>query len=56
VPYDPFLPFLFFGEESSMTARLWTGGWDFYSPGINLVYHLWERTHRPSFRYARATF
>eukprot|EP01125_Pyxidicula_operculata_P020579 TRINITY_DN7630_c0_g1_i1.p1 TRINITY_DN7630_c0_g1~~TRINITY_DN7630_c0_g1_i1.p1 ORF type:complete len:133 (+),score=23.02 TRINITY_DN7630_c0_g1_i1:173-571(+) len=33
-----------------MTLRLWTSGWDFYAPGINIVYHLWERTHRPNFR------
>jgi [Skp1-protein]-hydroxyproline N-acetylglucosaminyltransferase len=26
VPYDPHLPFLFFGEEISMTVRLWTHG------------------------------
>eukprot|EP01124_Arcella_intermedia_P031326 TRINITY_DN7046_c0_g1_i3.p2 TRINITY_DN7046_c0_g1~~TRINITY_DN7046_c0_g1_i3.p2 ORF type:complete len:130 (+),score=38.26 TRINITY_DN7046_c0_g1_i3:696-1085(+) len=33
-----------------MTARLWTKGWDFFAPGINIIYHLWERTHRPNFR------
>ena len=27
VPYDPLL--YFFGEEISMTVRLWTSGWDF---------------------------
>jgi [Skp1-protein]-hydroxyproline N-acetylglucosaminyltransferase len=50
VLYDPNLPFLFFGEESSMSVRLWTSGWDFYAPGVNIVYHLWERKHRPNFR------
>jgi len=50
VPYDPHLPHLFFGEESSMTVRLWTKGWDFYAPGRNIIYHLWERDHRPNFR------
>jgi [Skp1-protein]-hydroxyproline N-acetylglucosaminyltransferase len=50
VPYDPHLPQLFFGEESSMTARLWTSGWDFYAPGRVVLYHLWSRDHRPSFR------
>jgi len=50
VPYDPHLPHLFFGEESSMTVRLWTKGWDFYAPGQNIIYHLWERDHRPNFR------
>jgi hypothetical protein len=50
VPYDPHLPHLFFGEESAMSARLWTSGWDFYAPGCVLFYHLWSRDHRPSFR------
>lgn len=43
VPYDPHLPFLFFGEESSMAARLWTHGWDFFSPPHHVIYHLWSR-------------
>ncbi len=33
-----------------MTARLWTSGWDFYAPGRVVLYHLWSRDHRPSFR------
>jgi len=32
VPYDPNLPFLFFGEETLMSARLWTNGFDFFCP------------------------
>ncbi|KAJ1459658.1 GlcNAc-domain-containing protein [Pelagophyceae sp. CCMP2097] len=36
VPYDPHLRFLFFGEEVSMAARLWTShaprGCDFFAP------------------------
>jgi hypothetical protein len=55
-PYDPHLPHLFFGEESSMTLRLWTHGWDFFAPGQNIIYHLWSREHRPTFRYARTSF
>lgn len=49
VPYDPHLPFLFFGEESSMAARLWTHGWDFFSPPHHVIYHLWSRSYRPTF-------
>jgi [Skp1-protein]-hydroxyproline N-acetylglucosaminyltransferase len=30
VPYDPFLPFLFMGEEIIMSARLWTSGVVFF--------------------------
>ena len=32
VPYDPHLPFLFFGEEMMMLARMWTHGWDVFAP------------------------
>lgn len=49
VPYDPDLPYLFFGEEVSMAARLFTHGYDFFSPPEAVVYHLWTRSHRPSF-------
>lgn len=30
--------------------RLFTHGWDFFLPLENVVYHLWTRDHRPSFR------
>jgi len=50
VPYDPHLRHLFFGEEVSMAARLWTWGWDFFAPPETVLYHLWSRSHRPSFR------
>lgn len=49
-PYDPSLQFLFFGEEGSMSARLWTNGWDFYAPTRSVVYHLWTRAYRPVFQ------
>ena len=32
VPYDPFTPHVFDGEEFSRGARLWTAGYDFYTP------------------------
>jgi len=44
VPYDPNL--YFFGEEISMTVRLWTNGWDFYHPNKLVIYHLWSRDGR----------
>eukprot|EP01090_Pellita_catalonica_P007674 TRINITY_DN18270_c0_g1_i1.p1 TRINITY_DN18270_c0_g1~~TRINITY_DN18270_c0_g1_i1.p1 ORF type:complete len:342 (+),score=36.13 TRINITY_DN18270_c0_g1_i1:85-1110(+) len=50
VPYDKHLPFIFFGEESSMTVRLYTHGWDFFAPSEHIVYHLWKRDYRPNFR------
>jgi [Skp1-protein]-hydroxyproline N-acetylglucosaminyltransferase len=49
VPYADNLPFLFFGEETLMSARLWTAGFDFFCLGRVVAYHLWERTHRPTF-------
>lgn len=49
VPYDPHLRHIFFGEEISMSTRLWTHGWDFFSPCVNIVFHLWNRSYRPLF-------
>ena len=40
VPYDPHLFFL--GEEVTLSARLWTKGWDIYHPNEVLVYHLYR--------------
>uniref|UniRef100_K3WGI2 procollagen-lysine 5-dioxygenase n=1 Tax=Globisporangium ultimum (strain ATCC 200006 / CBS 805.95 / DAOM BR144) TaxID=431595 RepID=K3WGI2_GLOUD len=50
VPYDESLRFLFFGEEASMSARLWTSGWDFFTPGESIIYHLWTRSYRRVFQ------
>ena len=33
-----------------MAARMYTRGWDFFAPPQTVVYHLWSREHRPSFR------
>lgn len=46
-PYDPLLPRLFFGEEASMAARLFTHGYDLFAPPQAVLYHLWTRAHRP---------
>ncbi len=46
VPYDPKL--YFFGEEITMSVRLWTHGWDFYAPNDVLAYHNYaKQTARP---------
>eukprot|EP01062_Namystynia_karyoxenos_P014023 TRINITY_DN15045_c0_g2_i3.p1 TRINITY_DN15045_c0_g2~~TRINITY_DN15045_c0_g2_i3.p1 ORF type:complete len:452 (+),score=117.61 TRINITY_DN15045_c0_g2_i3:69-1358(+) len=47
VPYDPHLPFLFAGEEFLYTARLWTHGYDLYSPPRNALYHIYYRFGAP---------
>jgi len=49
VPYDPNCPFLFVGEEMGMSMRYFTHGWDFFAPGVNIVYHLMKRTYRNTF-------
>jgi len=46
VPYDPHL--YFFGEEISLTVRLWTSGYDIYHPNRHLVWHDWDRSKRPT--------
>ncbi|GIL69568.1 hypothetical protein Vretifemale_495 [Volvox reticuliferus] len=46
VPYCPYLPHLFFGEESYMLARMWTRGWDVFAPAVPLAFHQWERSAR----------
>lgn len=46
-PYDPFLDYIFFGEEISMAARLYTHGWDLFNPTKTIGYHLQSRFHRP---------
>lgn len=50
VPYDVHMKNIFFGEEISMLVRLWTKGWDCFCPSENVLFHLWERDYRPSFR------
>lgn len=49
VPYDPDLPHLFQGEEILYSARLWTTGYDFFTPTQNLVYHKYGRETAPKF-------
>jgi hypothetical protein len=44
VPYDPYL--YFFGEEITLSARLWTHGYDIYHPNNCVMYHYWKRDQR----------
>lgn len=43
VPFDPQLPYLFDGEEILYSARLWTHGYDIFTPVENLIFHHYER-------------
>lgn len=49
VPFQPDTPFLFFGEELFLTARLWTHGFDIVGPTHSVLYHLWVRDYRKTF-------
>ena len=49
VPFDPLLPWIFMGEEISLSARLWTSGYDFFSPTVNVLNHYYVRRHYPKF-------
>ena len=44
VRYDPFI--VFHGEEPTMGARLWTSGWDLFSPSQPILWHCWGRLGR----------
>lgn len=44
IPFDPYI--YFFCDEVTYAARLWTHGWDLYSPNKTLIWHYWERKKR----------
>jgi [Skp1-protein]-hydroxyproline N-acetylglucosaminyltransferase len=48
-PYDPYTPFLFFGEEMDIYARLYTRGWLMYVPHIPICFTLFDRSYRKTF-------
>jgi hypothetical protein len=41
VPYDQHLPMLFQGEESGITVRGFTYGYDFYAPERSVAFHIY---------------
>ena len=49
VPFDPFLPWIFMGEEIIMSSRLWTAGYDIFGPSQAVVGHFYVRRHKPKF-------
>eukprot|EP00523_Entomoneis_sp_CCMP467_P015487 CAMPEP_0168765438 /NCGR_PEP_ID=MMETSP0725-20121227/324_1 /TAXON_ID=265536 /ORGANISM="Amphiprora sp., Strain CCMP467" /LENGTH=616 /DNA_ID=CAMNT_0008814691 /DNA_START=1 /DNA_END=1851 /DNA_ORIENTATION=+ len=38
-PFDPYMPWLFMGEEIALSMRAWTNGWNIYAPRKNLIAH-----------------
>jgi len=49
VPFDHDLDDVFQGEEILYAARLYTHGYDFYTPDTNVVYHHYSRKEHPRF-------
>jgi hypothetical protein len=61
VPFDPYVPWCFMGEEIALSMRAWTQGWNIYAPRQNLIAHqyrpgrlglpkFWESVGRESHR------
>jgi [Skp1-protein]-hydroxyproline N-acetylglucosaminyltransferase len=57
VPFDPYMPWIFMGEEIALSLRAWTHGWDAYAPRKDWIAHqyrpgkmglpkFWENTAR----------
>lgn len=49
VPFDPMLSHVFNGEEVLFSARLWTNGWDIYTPNKKVLYHHYNRKESPMY-------
>jgi hypothetical protein len=49
VPFDPSLDHVFQGEEFLYSARLWTSGYDFFTPPKNVVMHEYYREDSPKY-------
>jgi [Skp1-protein]-hydroxyproline N-acetylglucosaminyltransferase len=49
VPFDPNLSHLFQGEEVLYSARLWTYGYDFYTPNRKIAWHHYVRKGKPHY-------
>jgi len=43
VPFDPYLPYLFQGEEILLSSRFWTNGWNLYNPHEPVITHYYKR-------------
>jgi len=42
MPHDPHLPYLFEGDEILWSIRLYTHGWDVYTPNTNIIWHRYK--------------
>ena len=48
-PIDCYTPDVFFGEEMDICLRLFTRGWNFYSPNYPIAYTNFNRNYRDTF-------
>lgn len=49
VPFDPYLPWVFMGEEILLSSRAFTNGYHIFSPTINVLSHIYVRRNKPKF-------
>uniref|UniRef100_A0A6C0K8E4 Glycosyltransferase n=1 Tax=viral metagenome TaxID=1070528 RepID=A0A6C0K8E4_9ZZZZ len=49
IPFDPYLPYLFQGEEPLLAMRLFTRGWGIYHPTHSVCTHYYVRAEDPKF-------
>lgn len=47
VPFDPNLDYLFVGEEILHSIRIWTSGYNIYTPSENIAFHEYTRPDVP---------
>ena len=47
VPFDPNLDYLFVGEEILHSIRIWTSGYDIFTPNENIAFHEYTRAEKP---------
>ena len=47
IPYDPDIYFGGYCEETTMSVRAWTNGYDFFSPYRQYIWHEYTRVGRP---------
>ena len=48
-PYDPYVPFLFFGEEMDIYLRLCSKAWTMYVPNVPICATVFDRSYRKTF-------
>ncbi len=47
LPYDPYLDYIFIGEEIEHAIRFYTNGYNIYTPNKNIIYHEYTRADKP---------